>query len=290
MNVLSLFDGMSCGQIALERAEIKVDNYFASEIKKHAIKVTMENYPDTIQVGDVTKLKASDLPKIDLLIGGSPCQNFSNCNVQDRRGFKGEKSSLFFEYLRLLKEIKPKYFLLENVKMSDHNKRMMDAYMGCSGIYINSNLVSFQNRSRYYWTNIPHHTPPTNKHISFQDYKDTDLTYLKQFKVNKTQARIKYYTKQVENVTNKNKIGCLVTKFDTRDGPGLIDFEDFCRTLTIRECELAQTVPVGYTKCLSNNQAINVLGDGWTVDVIVHLLQGMKPDFKSKEKQMNKWV
>jgi DNA-cytosine methyltransferase len=111
MNVLSLFDGMSCGQIALNRAGIKYDNYFASEIKPHAIKVTQHNYPNTIQLGDVRNIKAEDLPKIDLLIGGSPCQDFSIAN-KDRTGLNGEKSSLFFEYLRLLKELKPKYFLL----------------------------------------------------------------------------------------------------------------------------------------------------------------------------------
>lgn len=118
MNVLSLFDGMSCGQQALERAGFKVDNYFASEIKPHAIKVTQHNYPNTIQLGDVTKINAKDLPKIDLLIGGSPCQDFSSAN-KEKKGLEGIKSGLFYEYLRLLKETNPKYFLLENVAMDD---------------------------------------------------------------------------------------------------------------------------------------------------------------------------
>jgi DNA-cytosine methyltransferase len=118
MNVLSLFDGMSCGQIALERAGIKVDNYFAAEIKKHAIEVTQHNYPNTKQLGDVTKINGFNLPKIDLLIGGSPCQDFSRAN-KERKGVEGSKSSLFFEYVRLLKECKPKYFLLENVIMTE---------------------------------------------------------------------------------------------------------------------------------------------------------------------------
>lgn len=116
MNVLSLFDGISCGRIALEKAGIKVDKYFASEIKDIAIKVTQSNYPDTIQLGDVTKLDASTLPKIDLLIGGSPCQDFSLAN-RTVAGLEGEKSSLFYQYYRLLTELKPKYFLLENVRM-----------------------------------------------------------------------------------------------------------------------------------------------------------------------------
>jgi len=123
LNVLSLFDGMSCGQIALQKAGIKVNKYFASEIKKHAIKVTQHNFPNTIQLGSVLDVKASDLPKIDLLIGGSPCQDFSSAN-KEKLGLQGEKSGLFYEYLRLLKECEPKYFLLENVAMDDcSNKR-----------------------------------------------------------------------------------------------------------------------------------------------------------------------
>lgn len=153
MNVLSLFDGMSCGQIALNRAGIKYDNYFASEIKPHAIKVTQHNYPNTIQLGDVTKIKGSDLPKIDLLIGGSPCQDFSRGNAT-RDGLDGRKSGLFFEYLRLLKELKPKYWLLENVIMSDADYAIISEYMGTEPIRINSSLVSAQLRDRLYWTNI----------------------------------------------------------------------------------------------------------------------------------------
>lgn len=153
MNVLSLFDGMSCGQIALNRTNIKYDNYFASEIKKHAIKVTQSNYPDTIQLGDVREIKAETLPKIDLLIGGSPCQDFSLAN-KDRKGLKGLKSGLFFEYLRLLKELKPKYFLLENVAMTDKDLELISQYVGTYPVNINSELVSAQMRNRYYWTNI----------------------------------------------------------------------------------------------------------------------------------------
>lgn len=153
MNVLSLFDGMSCGQIALERAGIKVDNYFASEIKPHAIKVTQHNYPNTIQLGDVRNIKASDLPKIDLLIGGSPCQDFSLAN-KERKGLKGEKSGLFFEYLRLIKELKPAYFLLENVAMTDKDLESISQYVGTYPVNINSSLVSAQMRNRNYWTNI----------------------------------------------------------------------------------------------------------------------------------------
>lgn len=151
-NVLSLFDGMSCGQIALNRASIKYDKYFACEIDKHAIKVTQANYPETIQLGDVSKVKGSDLPKIDLLIGGSPCQGFSFAGKQ--LAFNDPRSVLFFEYVRMLNECRPKYFLLENVKMKKEHELVISRYLGIDPIEINSNLVSAQNRGRLYWTNI----------------------------------------------------------------------------------------------------------------------------------------
>ena len=127
INVLSCFDGMSCGRIALERAGVKVENYFASEIEKAPIQVTQHNFPNTIQLGDVTKLKVSDLPKIDLLIGGSPCQSFSNAGKGE--GFDG-KSGLFWEYVRVLNEVKPKYFLLENVKMKKEWRDIISKELG----------------------------------------------------------------------------------------------------------------------------------------------------------------
>src|SRR5574344_618635 len=140
MNVLSLFDGMSCGQIALNRAGIKYDNYFASEIDKPAIKVTMANYPNTIQLGSVLDVKGADLPKIDLLIGGSPCQGFSFAGKQ--LNFNDPRSSLFFEYVRLLRECNPKYFLLENVKMKKEYQDIISEHLSVEPILINSALVS----------------------------------------------------------------------------------------------------------------------------------------------------
>lgn len=149
MNVLSLFDGISCGQIALQRAGIKVDKYYASEIKPAAIKCTQENFPNTIQIGDVTKLDLNKLDKIDLLIGGSPRQDLSIAvvMVKDKReGLDGQKSSLFYEYVRILKQLKPKYFLLENVaNMSKQDKQLISSILGVEPIEINSNLVSYQN-------------------------------------------------------------------------------------------------------------------------------------------------
>jgi DNA (cytosine-5)-methyltransferase 3A len=173
MNVLSLFDGMSCGQIALERAGIKVNNYYASEIDKHAIKVTQANYPDTVQLGDVTQLKKREnSPKIDLLIGGSPCQGFSFAGKQ--LNFEDPRSKLFFEYVRLLKELKPKYFILENVRMKKESQDIISKYLGVEPIVINSNLVSAQNRHRLYWTNIPGVSIPEDKGILLKDILQKD--------------------------------------------------------------------------------------------------------------------
>lgn len=167
MNVLSLFDGMSCGQIALNRVKIKYDNYFASEIDKHAIKVTQANYPKTIQLGDVTKVKGYNLPTIDLLIGGTPCQGFSVAGKH--LNFEDPRSKLFFEYVRLLKECNPKYFLLENVRMKKEYEEVISSYLEVTPIEINSALVSAQNRKRLYWTNIPLNGVPIDRGIMLKD-------------------------------------------------------------------------------------------------------------------------
>ena len=300
MNILSLFDGISCGQIALNRADIKIDNYYASEIKKHAIGVTQKHFPNTIQIGDVTKVKYKDgilytengefkVGKIDLLIGGSPCQNFSIARtcMYEIDGLKGDKSKLFYEYLRILKEVNPDYFLLENVKMKKESYEELNNYLGVKGISINSELVSFQKRPRIYWSNIPNITIPEDKHINFQDYKDMDYDYCKQFKLKRTTSREKMWNngqgrnseiRSCDNITNSNKIYCLTRKQDRCPNSGLIEFDDFCRYLTRKEIELAQTLPIGYTDSLSYNQMQDVCGDGWTVDVIAHILKGLKGD------------
>ena len=190
MNVLSLFDGMSCTQIALNRMGIRPSTYFASEIDPYGIKVTQANFPDTIQVGDVTKLKTkdgclvvppqcewSDSPdyeKIDLLVGGSPCQGFSFAGKQ--LNFDDPRSKLFFEYVRLLKELKPKYFLLENVNMKQEYQDIISDALGCKPIDLNSNRVSAQNRRRLYWTNIPVRDLPENKHIYLKDILEDGFT------------------------------------------------------------------------------------------------------------------
>jgi DNA-cytosine methyltransferase len=176
MNVLSLFDGMSCGQIALDRLGIKVDNYFACEIDKYAMQVTQANFPNTIQLGDVTKVDLSKLPKIDLVLAGSPCQGFSFAGKQ--LAFDDPRSALFFEFIKILKEVKPKYFLLENVRMKQEflniiTEQVSSCYpeitFGIEPILINSSLLSAQSRQRYYWSNIPNIQQPEERGIVLRD-------------------------------------------------------------------------------------------------------------------------
>lgn len=269
MNVLSLFDGMSCGQIALEKAGIKVDKYFASELKEHAIKVTQHNYPNTIQLGDVTKIKYSGNHKIDLLIGGSPCQDFSQAN-KERKGLDGEKSSLFYEYVRLLKETKPTYFLLENVKMKKEYSDIISNILGVEPININSKLVSAQMRNRLYWTNIPNVTVPCKVDIKLSDILTSGYT-------TKEKAYCLLKSESHPQSTNWKRFrrwrkkGFVNIVFET---PELNLFKN--RILNQIELERLQTVPDGYTSILSRNNAACLLGDGWTVDVIAHIFKNLK--------------
>lgn len=282
INVLSLFDGMSCGQIALERAGIKVNKYFASEIKPHAIEVTQHNYPNTIQLGDVTKIKAKDLPKIDLLIGGSPCQDFSSANKQ-KLGLDGEKSGLFYEYLRLLKELNPKYFLLENVAMDDFSYQTISHLVGTFPVDINSSLVSAQLRQRSYWTNIGdfytdlfgmRHSiiqQPKDKKIFFQDILDDGYTdRLKARCILESESRP--LVSKDKLYRRYNLLGFINIVFDNKE----CIFNDNIRILNQRELERLQTVPEGYTDILKRNDAACLLGDGWTVDVIAHIFKNIE--------------
>lgn len=172
MRVLSLFDGISAGRVALERAGIPVTDYYASEIDPYAIKISKNNYPDIIQLGDVSEITAAELGQIDLLIGGSPCQAFSNAG--NKLGFDDPRGKLFFEYVRLLRELKPKYFLLENVKMKPEHEAVITEYLGVEPIEINSALVSAQNRKRLYWTNIPFNHEIPDQGILLRDILETE--------------------------------------------------------------------------------------------------------------------
>jgi len=359
MNVLSLFDGMSCGQIALDKLGIPVNKYFASEIDKYAIQVAKRNYPEMIHLGDVKEINPSELPKIDLLIGGSPCQGFSfggkGLNFLDPR------SRLFFEFDRLLKALKPKYFLLENVKMKKESEQVITDYLGVEPVEINSNLVSAQNRKRLYWTNIPFDGLPEDKGIMLKDILEEEtaefyrageylqekrrasdknpdmlnpdyrsqantihdvegksgtvcagthgyaigyvpeqkskdgLIHIGDAKLNDKYAMInRVYAAEGKSpslrattgghnqpkVEIRDKSKCVRTggrlSYDRHEWDSIDNMH--WRKLTVTECERLQTVPDGYTCGVSNTQRYKMLGNGWTVDVIKHIFEGLKEE------------
>lgn len=279
MNVLSLFDGISCGQLALHRARVRIDSYYASEIDKYALKVTNKNYPDTIQLGNVTEWEKWNLPNIDLLIGGSPCQGFSISGHQ--LNFEDPRSKLFFEYVAILTAYKPKYFLLENVKMKQECQDVITKYLGVQPIKINSALVSAQNRERLYWTNISGVEQPEDKHILLKDviengFVDRDKSFCIDACYYKGGNSKQYYEKHRRQLVFKDKNKVLSTSY--RQNASIVatgkttDFNSYFRKLTPLECERLQTLPDGYTEGISNTQRYKCLGNGWTVDVIAHIL------------------
>jgi site-specific DNA-cytosine methylase len=267
---------MSCGQIALNRLGIKYDKYFASEIDEYAIKVTQHNYPETIQIGDVLNVKGSDLPKIDLIFGGSPCQGFSFAGK--RLNFDDPRSKLFFEFVRLRDELKPKYFLLENVKMKKEHEDVITEHMGVEPIRINSKLVSAQSRERLYWTNIPNIEQPEDKGVLVKDILDytiqhkilppktiqTQIFYAKNYKAT---GKAPTLTRELAHGWGKNITPKCYIEIKAITG------ED--RLFTPLECERLQTVPDNYSSIVSNTQRFNLLGNGWTVDVITHIFKNM---------------
>ena len=277
MNVLSLFDGISCGQIALNRANISYDNYYASEIKPHAIKCTLDNYPNTIQLGDILNLKGSDLPKIDLFIGGSPCKGISRLN-KNQEGLEHSESRLFWEYIRLLDEVKPKYYLLENTHGNKEATNTITETLGIKPISINSKLVSAQNRPRYYWTNIPDIKKPLDKEITTNDIFDYSGVLA-------DECRVKWLNSESGKKSIKNgytklnpypKSGCLTALGHKKWNENYLYRDGVYRYLSQNEIEKLQTLPVGYTKILSYNEAYDCIGDGWTVDVIAHILKNIE--------------
>ena len=323
MNILSLFDGMSCGQIALDKLGIPVKNYFAAEIDKYAIQVAKSNYPDMVHLGDVQNIKTSGTHlmdefdcghKIDLLIGGSPCQGFSFAGKQ--LNFDDPRSQLFFEYVRLLEALKPKYFLLENVKMKKESEQVITEILGVEPIEINSSLVSAQNRKRLYWTNIPVDGLPDDKGTVLSDVleegaTDREKSYcidanywkggnLKSY-FEKHRRQLVFHTepkgarivnrrldergKRQDYNTNikpkprlelryDDKAGCITTV--QKDSVVAFEKDMHWRKLTVTECERLQTVPDGYTCGVSNTQRYKMLGNGWTVDVVKHIFEGLK--------------
>jgi site-specific DNA-cytosine methylase len=321
IKVLSLFDGMSCGQLALKKIGINIDKYYASEIDKYAIKVTQRNFPDTKQLGDVTKLKAKSkkFKDIDLLIAGSPCQGFSVAGKQ--LNFDDPRSKLFFDFVRILKKTKPKFFLLENVWMKQEWQDIITEHLGVEPIEINSNLVSAQNRRRLYWTNIPNVEPPKDKKIFLRDILEDDgFGVIKshgkwQQRILKSQCLDANYFKGVDNhgqrtmvtinysssgrgengvedrsYTNPDKAHTLpAAGYSTRSFTGVVDLDrESIRKLSPLECERLQTVPEDYTDGVSNSQRYKMLGNGWTVDVIAHIFRNLPFAPKKKKKKLIK--
>jgi len=297
MNVLSVFDGMSCGKIALDRAGLNVTNYYASEIDKHAIMVSNDKYPEILRLGDITKIDGNAfnggyLPKIDLFIGGSPCQGFSFIGTQ--LNFNDPRSKLFWDYVRVLKELKQHNpnikFLLENVKMKKEYLDVISNALGVKPIMINSALLSAQNRKRYYWTNISNVKQPNDKKImlndvlentqpciSFNVKTEKHLTYInnrlkKQFTAISPKKAITILTRDYSN-WNGNYV--KISKDDTTEN---ITVPTSIRRLTPLECERLQTVPDNFTACVSKANRYKLLGNGWTVDIIAHILKNLQDE------------
>jgi DNA-cytosine methyltransferase len=305
MNVLSLFDGISCAKIALDNLEIDVNNYYASEIDKFAINVSKSNHPNIIHLGDIKNIKADDLPKIDLLIGGSPCQDLSN--AQKGLGLKGSKSNLFYEYIRLLKEVNPKYFLLENVKNKWGN--IMSEYVGVDFKEINSSIFSAQSRPRYYWTNIDYELlPKAMSKIVLKDVLDDNVDekyFLSKEGLNSFLSNVKVNNNISKDGINKSfvipreihndnerqrRVYSLKSKSPTilaRADTTKIFVENSVRKLTPLECERLQCIPDNYTSMASDTQRYKMIGNAFTVSVIEHFLKGLskEPSLKKRIKQ-----
>lgn len=287
ITVLSLFDGIACGRVALERAGIPVKRYIASEIEPNAIRAAQTNFPDIEQIGDVAKVDVAKLPVIDLLIGGSPCQGFSASGKG--LNFVDPRSRLFFEYVRILKEAKPKYFLLENVKMRKEWENIITEYLGVQPVEINSALVSAQNRVRLYWTNIPGITAPDDRGVRLEDIlEDAEWKQpgaIRGRRLNKGVIKTVPITQCLEvRATNTEKSNCITTvdkdNVLTPFPPGRYP-DAFKRGLpfryytTVEYCRL-QTLPDHYLDMIPESQARKAIGNGWTVDVIAHILSRIR--------------
>ena len=272
MNVLSLFDGMSCGMIALDRAGISVDKYYASEIDDLAIKISEDNYPDILRLGDVTKWRTweIDWANIDLLIGGSPCQGFSFAGNQ--LAFDDPRSALFFVYVEILNHIKlvnPNVkFMLENVRMKIEYMNVISEQLGVTPVRINSRLVSAQMRDRYYWANWEI-GQPSDKKVLLKDIitngfveKDKSWCVLESWN---------RFPKKTESAKGRYKRAMMPIVFESES----CSFNDGWRELDVGEVERLQTVPTGYCNAIEGKKAKGVLGNGWTIDVIAFILSGL---------------
>jgi len=295
MNVLSLFDGISCSRVALENLNITVDNYFASEIDKHCIKVSKKNYPDIIHLGDINKINLEDLPRIDFLIGGSPCQDISHAFAG--KGLVGSRSSLFHRFVEIKNKLNPKFFVLENVKSKWRYE--MDKAIGVEGLEMNSKFFSAQSRPRIYWSNIEFIEPRNENFENIIDILQEDVGD-KYFLKKEVQKRLSLSYQRRNSRSNKIEKIITATRDDIRDNerqrriysvygksPTILARSDTAKILTkngIRkltplECERLQCLPDNYTDCLSDTQRYKAVGNGFTVDVISHILSNISKHF-----------
>jgi len=290
MRTLSTFNGMGCLWIALAELGVTPEAAFSSEIDKYATQISDKNYPDVIQLGDVTAIGPEDTGRIDFLAGGTPCQNLSMAvinNLKHNQGLSGEKSKLFYEFLRLKQELQPKHFLLENVGgMTNENRDMISYALGVDPVRINSNLFSAQDRDRLYWTNIPIPELPGDAGIVLGDIVEpadkvpAKYWYDVPFTYNGDDAKVQAtlhinghdILKRVYNLNGK--CGTL-TKVSGGSQQKKVFQDGKCRKLMPVEYERLQNVPDGYTSGVSDGQRYNMLGNGWTVGVIKHILSGM---------------
>lgn len=292
MKVLSLFDGIACGYEALVRAGIPVDRYVAYEIDPYAIKVAKANHPDIEEMGDVTKADFSQYEGFDLLIGGSPCQDLSNYKYDrgDVKGLEGEKSNLFYYYVKALRTVKPKYFLLENVaSMEEKWKKVISEEVGVEPIMINSDLMSAQLRKRYYWTNIPNIEQPEDKGLFIKDIVvpasevPEKYWYNREFTYNGDDKKVQATLLGSGLMRNMRECYNINSKCNTLlcDGDGgnrqkKIYQEGRCRKLMPIEYERLQTLPDGYTDCVADSHRYTAIGNSWTCDVIAHIFKHIK--------------
>ena len=285
INVLSLFDGISCGHIALDKAGIPINKYYASEIDKYAIKVTNKNYPETINLGDVTTVSGELFTeKIDLLIGGSPCQGFSQAGKM--KNFDDPRSKLFWEYVRILQEVKPKYFFLENVVMKQEWQDIISEALGVKPIMIDSSLTSAATRKRLYWTNIPGVGQPEDLGITFGDIRERDVQEGSIYYTDKGLDWIRRHEKRTGKtlriIGDSDKMQMLEAsmykKYSSQRFFGIEDTHGL-RYITVTECERCMNVPDGYTDCCSNTQRYKQLGNGWEVNTVTHIFRILKNVF-----------
>lgn len=290
MKVLSLFDGISCGMVALERSGIPVERYVAYEINPNAIKVSKDNYPCIEHCGNVVNADFTQYSGFDIVIAGSPCQGFSKAGKQ--LNFNDPRSKLFFEFVRSLKEIRPKYFLLENVEMRKSYEDTISEILGVDPIKINSKLVSGALRNRNYWTNIPNIGQPKDKGVTFQSVLDSGIAEKEKaycLKLCRGNAR-DYFKKHQTNIVfepcengeytvSGGKIEIIFKKSPNKSpfvfDVNIPDGKYNIRPTNRNETERLQTLPDNYTKAVSEAQANDLIGNGWTVDVIAHIFTGL---------------